>query len=333
MNILRRSAGVYAKEGFKGLVRRGRWAVRRLLGGPPLRVQHAAVVLAEHEKQLEAARAEHEQKVAVARAEYERQFNKFRTRAMTLGHDSLDQYYWYHTVDLGNGLVTPGDYDYRDQISSFGFPERMDGMRVLDIGSATGYFAFEFERRGAEVTSVELPSLEDWDIVTPEREKMARDLQLHQNAQTRDEAFHYHLDGPFKFCHAALGSKVQRCYSTVYDLTLEKVGGKKFDLVYAGDVLIHLFSPLKALDVIASLCSGSLVMTLDIVSIGEGPLMRFAGYEHGKDGRSWWQINRSCVEHVTKRLGFQSVNVRGQYSGIIRRFWESYSREVIWAAR
>jgi len=36
-------------------------------------------------------------------------------------------------------------------------------MTVLDVGSATGFFAFEFERRGARVISVELPSLRDLD--------------------------------------------------------------------------------------------------------------------------------------------------------------------------
>ncbi len=43
------------------------------------------------------------------------------------------------------------------------FPENMSGMTVLDVGSATGFFAFEFERRGARVISVELPSLRDLD--------------------------------------------------------------------------------------------------------------------------------------------------------------------------
>jgi hypothetical protein len=74
-----------------------------------------------------------------------------------------DRYYWYHTVDLGDGLITPGMYDYRETIAAFGFPDDMHGMTVLDVGSATGFFAFEFERRGARVISVELPSLRDLD--------------------------------------------------------------------------------------------------------------------------------------------------------------------------
>ena len=35
----------------------------------------------------------------------------------------------------------------------------MTGMRVLDVGYGNGFFAFEFEIRGAEVTSVDLPSM------------------------------------------------------------------------------------------------------------------------------------------------------------------------------
>ena len=88
---------------------------------------------------------------------------EFTERATAMGLADADRYYWYHTVDLGDGLVTPGMYDYRETIASFGFPEDMTGMTVLDVGSATGFFAFEFERRGARVVSVELPSLRDLD--------------------------------------------------------------------------------------------------------------------------------------------------------------------------
>jgi SAM-dependent methyltransferase len=94
---------------------------------------------------------------------YERRKEEFARRALELGYRQALKYIWYHTINLGNGLLTPGVYDYRETLSAFHFPEDMHGMRVLDIGSATGFFAFEFERRGAEVTSVELPSLKQLD--------------------------------------------------------------------------------------------------------------------------------------------------------------------------
>ena len=85
--------------------------------------------------------------------------DQFNQRALSLGFDGIDKYYWYHTIDLPHALVTPGLYDFRATVSAFHFPEDMRGATVLDVGSATGFFAFEFERRGAKVVSVELPSL------------------------------------------------------------------------------------------------------------------------------------------------------------------------------
>src|SRR5437016_5065152 len=99
----------------------------------------------------------------VASEEYFKQRREFNIKTKELGLGDVENYFWYHTIDLGNGLVTPGTYDFRRSVSNFRFPENMSGLRVLDIGSATGFFAFEFERRGAIVTSVELPSLADLD--------------------------------------------------------------------------------------------------------------------------------------------------------------------------
>ena len=83
----------------------------------------------------------------------------FNTRARELGYADVQNYFWYHTVDLGDGLITPGGFDYRAVWPEFGFPADMRGLHVLDIGSATGYFAFEFEKRGADVVATEVPSI------------------------------------------------------------------------------------------------------------------------------------------------------------------------------
>lgn len=315
--MLQRAARIFADEGVAGLIRR---VSRKVLGGPRATAPRTDVVLAG--------------RIAAARSEHERQVAAFRTWCRDLGHTDLDDYYWYHTVDLGGGLVTPGDYDYRDQLSAFGFPGDMSGMRVLDVGSATGFFAFEFERRGAQVVSVELPSLAAWDIIASERADLIRRLMACHRAGSPEQAHERHLDGPFRFCHTALGSRVERCYSSVYDLTLAKVGGEKFDLVYAGDILMHLFSPFKALDVLSGLCRGAILLTIEVPFTGpeEQPLIAFRGHLSEEDGRTWWMPNRACAEHMLRRLGMKSVTVAGYYSGIARRAWFPYSREVIRAS-
>jgi tRNA (mo5U34)-methyltransferase len=61
---------------------------------------------------------------------------------------------WYHTLELAPGVVTEGMFDLRRYVSRYGLPERMDGMRALDGGTWDGFWAFEIERRGAEVVAL-----------------------------------------------------------------------------------------------------------------------------------------------------------------------------------
>ena len=58
------------------------------------------------------------------------------------------QTFWYHTLELSPGVTTSATYDHRDYVRRYGFPEDMTGWTVLDVGTADGFCAFEFERRG-----------------------------------------------------------------------------------------------------------------------------------------------------------------------------------------
>jgi SAM-dependent methyltransferase len=84
------------------------------------------------------------------------------------------KYYWYHSADLGNGVIIDGDYDYPRDAASLRFPERMDGMDVLDVGRGSGFFAFEFERRRAAVTATDICSFLNWDFVGGDEQREAR---------------------------------------------------------------------------------------------------------------------------------------------------------------
>jgi hypothetical protein len=319
MGLLHKIASIAAREGLVGLSRR---SFRRIVG------------YSRRRQKIEAARIA--AGIEAARIDYERQASEFDAQIKRHGVSGLEHYYWYHTVDLGSGLVTPGDYDFRDEINSFGFPKDLTGKRALDVGSATGYFAFEFEKRGAEVVSVDLPSLSHWDMVSCEKNQVLIDLVNCSKARTAEEAYHHHLDGPFQFCHKMLGSKVSRCLSPIYELTLAKLGGEPFDLVYAGDILPHLFSPLKALDVLATVCADKLIISRDIgFQHPDQPYMRFMRQEGiVSDCRSWWIMSRLCLENMLKCVGFKTVSKVGEYAGFMRRdYWGAYHREVLLASK
>src|SRR5579884_3015291 len=63
---------------------------------------------------------------------------------------------WYHTLELAPGVLTEGWFDLRPFVSRYGLPEDMKGLRALDVGTWDGFWAFEMERRGAQVVALDL---------------------------------------------------------------------------------------------------------------------------------------------------------------------------------
>ena len=61
--------------------------------------------------------------------------------------------HWHHRFEIHPGLVTPGAYDPGFLLDMLQLPARLDGLRVLDVGTSDGYFAQALWRRGAAVTA------------------------------------------------------------------------------------------------------------------------------------------------------------------------------------
>jgi SAM-dependent methyltransferase len=283
--------------------------------------------------------------------EHRRMTREFLAQARELGYRDLCDYYWYHTIDVGNGLVTPGVYDYRYSLEAFCFPESLRGMQVLDVGAATGFFSFEFEKRGGAVVSTELPSLLDIDKFPGESmEHTLKKLEGMMPAQSsysdeqcqqlfhRQRLEHFYncfLIAPFEFCRKRLNSQVTRRFTTVYNLSPETVGGDQFDFIFLGDVLLHTVYPLKALAAAARLCRGTLVLAQGLAETpGDLPVMLYVGGEApGMDEVSWWWPNYACFEKMLKKLGFPHVELKGYHQGIVRPGGGSFNRAVIHASR
>lgn len=271
----------------------------------------------------------------------------FAARASELGLPDVSRFYWYHTIDLGDGLVTPGMYDYSSTIESFGFPADMRGMNVLDVGSATGFFAFEFERRGARVVSLELPSLNALDrfpgqSVDSSLQKIERmifpggELAGMRRGDSERELYRCLLDGPFEFCRQRLGSRVERCFSTVYDVTAVAAGVPEgFDLVFVGDVLVHTLYPLRALAALAAACRGTFILAQMLPDGPQEPpaMVYTGGSDPAEDEISWWLPNRSCLTQLLSKLGFARVAQIGVHRGIVQPGDFPFERAVIHASR
>ena len=66
---------------------------------------------------------------------------------------------WFHSIDIGNGVVTEGvksAYALKTHFDLLGLTaENLRGRRVLDIGCCDGYMALQCARLGADVTAID----------------------------------------------------------------------------------------------------------------------------------------------------------------------------------
>ena len=163
----------------------------------------------------------------------------YSARAMTDPIERARDLSWYHAMELEPGRKTDAMFDLDPFAHEYGLPERLDGLRCLDIGTWDGYWAFEMERRGAaEVVALDLDDERELDY--PPRRRPASFSAVPRGAG-------------FRLAHEVYGSSVSRVVQSVYRATPEELG--TFDLIFCGSVLVHLRDQLLALERIAGLCS------------------------------------------------------------------------------
>jgi hypothetical protein len=142
-----------------------------------------------------------------------------------------------------------------------------------------------------------------------------------------------HLHGPFEFCHRLRDSRVTRRLARVYDLTPETLGRDRFDFVFLGDVLGHLFSPLAALDALAPLCARELIISADLADTPGAALAYGGGERRQSDGRSWFALNWETLRQMLRRVGFRRVERVGRSRTPVRRAWQWVTRDLVRAEK
>ena len=202
------------------------------------------------------------------------------------------EYPWYHTLELGDGVVTQGMFDHRPVLRHYPLEEDLSGLRCADIGTMDGFWAFEMERRGAaEVVAVDAPDplALDWPASL-----------RHTAEKTLDET----KEARFALAHRALGSRVERVACSVYDLNADRLGS--FDVVFCGDLLVHLRDPVGALERIRAICSGTAIVTNPIELFGFRDRLPLARLD-GIDEFGWWTTNLAGLVRMVRAAGFSSV--------------------------
>jgi tRNA (mo5U34)-methyltransferase len=204
---------------------------------------------------------------------------------------------WYHTLELPGGVVTDGWFDLRPYVGYYELPADMTGIRALEVGTWDGFWAFEMERRGADVVALDLDDERDLDY--PPRRRPTEFPSTPRGAG-------------FELAREALGSRVERVVLSIYDAKPEELG--TFDLVLCGSVLIHLRDQLLALERIANLCSDTFI-SAEEYDLWAG-LAPFPATRYRADVRAavvFWRPSVRTWRRMMWTAGFDRVETRRKF--------------------
>jgi tRNA (mo5U34)-methyltransferase len=206
-------------------------------------------------------------------------------QSATSVRERVDAFRWFHRIDLGDGIITPGVDDSPAKLAALKLPS-LAGKSVLDIGANDGFFSFAAERAGASrVLAVDSPAWGGHDSLGSKR--------------------------GFDFAREVLNSKVEDFRCDLHDLTPQLVG--TFDVVFLLGVLYHLEDPINSLRQIASLTRELLVVeTLIDMTWSRRPAAAFyPAAEINEDASNWWGPNPPAVLGMLRAAGFRDAKYLG----------------------
>jgi tRNA (mo5U34)-methyltransferase len=196
---------------------------------------------------------------------------------------------WFHTIDLGHGIVTDGRDESARKLAWIGLPSDLRGQTVLDVGAWDGFFSFECERRGAARV-------------------LAVDSEAWREPAWGDGGFG--TKSGFELARRALGSRVEDRELDVDAISREALGGG-FDVVLFLGVLYHLRHPFAALERVAGVCDGLLIVEThaDLLDVGRPAMAFYEGDEVGADASNWWGPNVAALAGMLRACGLRDVRV------------------------
>ena len=224
-------------------------------------------------------------------------------------NQSVDECYFYHTMDVpGHGTIK-GEWDLRGSIDEYLGHFNFSGKRVLDVGAANGILTFHIEKQGAEVVSYDLSENFDWDIVP---------FSENDNNATRTERRNHlrKINNGYWLCHEAFHSEARMVYGVVYDIPAA-IG--PVDVAVFGSILLHLRDPFLALENAARLTQETIIVS-DISPFGKfasrfkknARFMPRSSQPYGiNDG--WFRLPPLLVQEYLGILGFKNSTISWNY--------------------
>jgi tRNA (mo5U34)-methyltransferase len=220
-------------------------------------------------------------------------------RAAQLRAEVAQVGFWWHSIDLGDGVITPGrraDLDTMEADLADLLLPALDARTVLDIGTWDGFFAFAAERMGAA------------SVVALDHYVWERD---HSGSPFAPPGYQLPGRRGFDLARAALSSRVDPLHLDFF--TGARASLDRFDVVLLLGVLQHLEDPLDAMQRVHAVTGElAVIETAATEWPGHEQLGLVELYPHGElggDRTSLWAPSIEGLRELCLGAGFSEVTV------------------------
>lgn len=207
----------------------------------------------------------------------------FKVVHVTADLDEIARLDWWHSIDLGNGVITPGKKSLdllKREAAAYFHKTDLSGASFLDIGTWNGANAFEARRRGAaRIVALDAPA---W-----EKRGGRQTFELARRILRMEDIEALELD--------------------IFDFTLDRPG--QFDVVLFAGVFYHLYDPIRGLQLVSKCAKNLLIVEthLDLMDVDRPALVFYPRNELNKDASNWWGPNAQCMIDLLRSNGFAKI--------------------------
>jgi SAM-dependent methyltransferase len=207
--------------------------------------------------------------------------------------------YWYHSMEFPDGSSVRGSWTIPN-FSNYVGGYDLHGKTVLDIGTASGYLAFNAEKAGAHVTALDAASTREFRHVPFADAQSFKDIEASRALWTQQNLIP--IKNGWWHCWRKYESKVRCVYAPIPDLY---EWDESFDVVMAGAIIEHLSDPVYSIGAWCKVAREAVIIPFTDVVPTDDLLMRpMTPWTQSKFNYAWWQLSRGLYVRIFDNCGF-----------------------------
>ena len=222
--------------------------------------------------------------------------------------DALDgRCYWYHTLKFPDGETVRGSWAIEDFSQYIGGYD-LAGKTVLDVGTASGYLAFNAEKAGADVTGLDAASTQEFRHFPYAESLSYRDIKQSREVWTTENLIP--IKNSWWYAWHKFGSKAKCVYAPIPELY---EWDTQFDVVMAGAIVEHLSDPVYAIGAWTKVAREAVLIPFtDVVQTDDLSMHPIIPLDNPGVFYVWWHLSRGLYVKLFDNLGFDVRFVQAQ---------------------